>query len=151
MNSEDTIDALNTLIETCKDGEYGFRTSADRAESAALKQTLRARADGCQRSAAELHGLVIRHGGTPETSGTAAASVHRGWVSLKMALTGNKDLAVLEECEHAEEAAVAQYRDCLYKDPAPEVRAVIERQFEGAVRNHIEIRTMRDVARLVAA
>ncbi len=151
MNSEDTVDTLNTLIETCKDGEYGFRTSAERADSAALQQTLRARADGCQRAAAELHQLVTQHGGTPETGGSAGGSMHRGWVSIKTALSGNKDLAVLEECERAEDAALDQYRDCLEEDLAPEVRLVIEKQFEGAKRNHAEIKALRDQARMVAA
>ena len=31
MTNDDIIDTLNKLIETCKDGEYGFRTSADHA------------------------------------------------------------------------------------------------------------------------
>ncbi len=34
MSKDDVIDALNGLIETCKDGEYGFRTCAEHVKSA---------------------------------------------------------------------------------------------------------------------
>src|SRR5678810_541401 len=33
MTNENVIDTLNTLIETCKDGEYGFRTCAENVKS----------------------------------------------------------------------------------------------------------------------
>ena len=37
MTNENVIDTLNTLIETCKDGEYGFRTCAEHVKSAQLR------------------------------------------------------------------------------------------------------------------
>ena len=33
MDSKDVIKTLNNLIETSKDGEYGFRSSAEHAQS----------------------------------------------------------------------------------------------------------------------
>ena len=51
MTNDDIIDTLNKLIETCKDGEYGFRTSAEHAKSADLKSVFMRRSEDCQRGA----------------------------------------------------------------------------------------------------
>jgi uncharacterized protein (TIGR02284 family) len=54
---------------------------------------------------------------------------------------------MLEECERGEDAAVARYRKALKQNLPADVRAVIERQAEGAQRNHDEIKRLRDAAR----
>jgi len=51
MNTSDVIDVLNDLIETCRDGEYGFRASAEQARSSALRSNLLARASECATAA----------------------------------------------------------------------------------------------------
>ena len=42
MSNDDVVDELNDLIETCKDGEYGFRTCAEHVKSTQLRQSSRA-------------------------------------------------------------------------------------------------------------
>ena len=64
MSQDDVIDCLNTLIETSKDGEFGFRTSAEQTADAQLKQLLLQRADECRSAATELQALVRDHGGS---------------------------------------------------------------------------------------
>ncbi len=44
------IDALNDLIETSKDGEYGFRACAEEVESDAAKQLFASRAEQCRQA-----------------------------------------------------------------------------------------------------
>jgi uncharacterized protein (TIGR02284 family) len=151
MSQDDVIACLNTLIETSKDGEYGFRTSADQATDAQLKQLFLQRADECRDAATELQALVRDHGGTAEDSGTAAGAMHRGWVAVKSKLSGYTDLAVLEDVERGEDKAVGDYRDVLGKALPPGVRAVLERQFEGVKRNHAQVRALRDQARTLKA
>jgi uncharacterized protein (TIGR02284 family) len=73
-----------------------------------------------------------------------AGALHRGWVSVKTALSTQDDKAVLEECERGEDAAVARYRAALKATLPFEVRALIERQAQGARRNHDEVRALRD-------
>jgi hypothetical protein len=74
---------LNGLIETSKDGEKGFRTAADEARDPELKQIFLARAEDCAKGATQLQKIVARYGGEPETGGSVAGAVHRGWVNLK--------------------------------------------------------------------
>ena len=97
MDNDDIVDTLNDLIETSKDGEYGFRTCAERATSNELRQTFNKRAASCASAATELQALVRQHGGKAEQSGSVAGTVHRGWVSVRDAVAGTSDQSVLDE------------------------------------------------------
>ena len=149
MDTEDIVASLNTLIETSKDGEYGFRTSAEHARSGQIKQLFSTRAEGCAQAAAELQALVRQHGGEAETDGTASGTLHRGWVAVKGTLAGSSDLNMLEEAERGEDAALERYRDVLQDDTLPtDIRQLVERQYQGVKRNHEQIRNLRDQARV---
>lgn len=147
MDRKDTIDILNRLIETSKDGEYGFQSCADHARDLDLKQFFGGRATECAQASTELKQVVVALGGEPDNGGSASGAVHRGWVAIKSTLAGYTDLALLEECERGEDKAVATYRDCLKRELAPDVRALIERQLQGVKQNHDEVRARRDALR----
>lgn len=137
MDTEDIVASLNMLIETSKDGEYGFRTSAEHARSGQIKQLFSTRAEGCAQAAAELQALVRQHGGEAETDGTTSGTLHRGWVAVKGTLTGSSDLNMLEEAERGEDAALERYRDVLRDDTLPtDIRQLVDRQYQGVKRNH---------------
>jgi len=148
MDNQDVINTLNKLIETCKDGEYGFQSCAEHVHSTELRQTFAARASDCRQAAGELQTMVRTLGGKAEDDGTTAGAVHRGWVSVKGALAGFSDVAMLEECERGEDAAVGRYRKALEKDLPSTVRMLVQRQSDGAQRNHDQIRALRDQARV---
>lgn len=145
--NDDTIDTLNNLIETSKDGEYGFRSSAEAMRNAETRQLLLRRADECRQAASELQALVVSLGGTAEDSGSLAGAAHRGWVAVKGTLSGYSDLAILEETERGEDTALAAYRSAIESGLPDSVRSTVERQYEGVKRNHAQIRTLRDQAR----
>lgn len=149
VDNADVVDVLDDLLESCRDGEYGFRASAERAESPELKTLFLRHASECAAAAAELEREVRNHGGEPSSGGTMSGALHRGWVSVKAALSSNDDKAVLEECERGEDAAVARYRKALQSPLPAHVRSIVERQAQGAQRNHDEVRALRDRARAV--
>lgn len=150
MAHDDTIDALNDLIETSKDGEHGFRDAYEHAPTPPLKQIFLARADECRDAVAELQQVVNVLGGKPEDSGTLAGAARRGWASAKGALAGHTAVSILEEAERAEDVAMEHYRSALGTVDLPsDARGVIERQFDGLKRNHAQIRLLRDEARRV--
>jgi len=150
MSNDDIIDTLNDLIETCKDGEYGFHASAEYLKDPSIKQSFERRAEECRKAAAELQAEVVRLGGKAEDSGSAAGAMHRGWVAVKGTLSGYSDKAILEETERGEDTALAAYRDALEEPLPPEVRQLVERQYEGVKRNHMQVRTLRDQARAMS-
>jgi uncharacterized protein (TIGR02284 family) len=125
----EVISTLNTLIETCRDGQEGFRTAAEGVKDSELRELFRRYE--LQRSgfAGELQDEVRRLGSDPERSGSLVASFHRGWMDLRAALEGDDDRAVLSECERGEGVALETYRAALGTDMPASVRAMVERQF----------------------
>jgi uncharacterized protein (TIGR02284 family) len=144
MDNDDVVDVLNDLLETSRDGEYGFRTSAENADSAEVKALLSRRATDCASAALELEQAIRRLGGDPAEGGTAVGAMHRGWVAVKTAFATMDDKAVLQECERGEDSAVASYRKALRRALPADVRTLVERQAAGAQRNHDEVKAMRD-------
>lgn len=148
MDNNDIISTLNDLIETSKDGEEGFRTCADDVSDPQLKTFFSNRAHSCAAAAVELQDMVRAYGGNPETSGGLGGAIHRRWVDIKALLTGKDVQAVLRECVRGEEFAVTSYRRALEKSLPVEVRMVVERQYQGVLQNHDQVRSMADQYRV---
>jgi len=142
--SDNITSILNDLVETSKDGEKGFRTAAEDTKNAELQAVFLRRAQDCATGAADMQQLVVRLGGTPDERGSVAGAVHRGWVNLKATVSGRTDLAILEECERAEDVAKARYRNALEETLPEDIRVVVQRQYDGVMRNHDQIRALRD-------
>ena len=141
---DDTVSVLNELIETSKDGEKGFQKAAEDAHDAELKSVFTEGARRCREGVAELQAEVRALGGSPEKTGSATAALHRGWMSLKEAVSSRDDKAILEECERGEDYAKAQYRKALEQDLPADVRAIVDRQYQGVLANHDRVRMLRD-------
>lgn len=150
-DNNDIIDILNSLIEVSKDGEEGFRSSAENVDDPKLKAFFMRRSQEVAASVQELQELVRSLGGEPASSTSLSGALHRRWIDLKTALTSNDTLAVLNETERGEDVALATYRKAAEKDLPTHVRFVVVRQLEGAKRNHDEVKKLRDEARAQAA
>lgn len=144
MDKDEIVATLNRLIETCKDGEEGFRTCAEQTQDTALKTYFSNRAQACAASATELQAQVLLFGEEAETSSSMTGALHRGWVNLKGMLTGHDDEAILNECERGEDVALGAYREALEQDLPPNIRAIVLRQYEGVRKNHDEVRALRN-------
>lgn len=147
MDNKEIVSTLNDLIETCKDGEEGFRTCAQDISDPEMKDYFISRAQRCSTAAAELQDVVEELGGTPETSSSVSAALHRRWVDIKSAVTGKDDEAILNECERGEDVAKKSYENALSKDLPVDVRALVERQYQGVMQNHDQVKGMRNQVR----
>ena len=141
---------LNELIETSMDGANGFRKAATDAHSAELKSLFSTCAARCAEGARELQQVVKAGGGDPEKTGSVAGALHRGWINVKEAMTDRDDKALLEECERGEDYAKAQYKKALQQDLPENVRAVVQRQYDGVIANHDKVRALRESYRSAA-
>jgi uncharacterized protein (TIGR02284 family) len=136
---------LNSLIETCKDGQEGFRSASEDVSNNALKNFFHELSIERGRFGTELQRLVVTLGEDAESGGSVPGSLHRGWIDLKSALSSGDEYAILAECERGEDSAVAEYRDALEHDELPEsVHDVILRQYLGVKESHDRVRDLRD-------
>lgn len=136
------IAALNELIETCRDGQEGFRTAAEGVTRTELKTLFYDLAQERARFVGELQTDVRRLGGDPEDTGSVAASLHRGWMNIRGAVAGSDDAAIVAECERGEDTAVASYRGALEIDLPAHIRSVVERQYAEVKKAHDRIRAL---------
>ncbi|QRF61862.1 PA2169 family four-helix-bundle protein [Variovorax sp. UC122_21] len=144
ITNDEVLSILDDLLENSRDGEYGFRACADEVEDTQVKQVFENRAVQCATAAEELATLIRSLGGEVDKGGSVSGALHRGWVHVKGTLGADSALSMLEECERGEDSAVARYRKALKNDLPAEVLAVVQRQADGAQRNHDQIRDLRD-------
>lgn len=125
----EVVSTLNHLIETCRDGQEGFRTAAEGVRRADLRELFGRYSRQRAGFVGELQDEVRRLGGDPERTGSLVASLHRGWMGLRAALEGGDEHAIVGECGRGEDVAMAAYRDALGTDMPANVRSMVERQF----------------------
>jgi uncharacterized protein (TIGR02284 family) len=146
MKKENTV--LNSLIETLKDGQEGFKQAAEGVSDPKLKSLFRDYSDQRSRFATALQSEARRHGETePETSSSASGALHRGWINLKSAITGGDEHAILAECERGEDSAVEEYKKALADGLSPSAQEVVSRQFAEIKAAHDRIKGLRDAAK----
>ena len=142
MDNTKVISTLNSLIETLKDGEEGFRTAAegltDPQAKAVFQQYSRERAQMAQELQAEVRTL----GGDPEQAGSMSGSVHRGWINIKSVVTGKNDASMIAEAERGEDIAKNAYAEAIKTALPASVSAVISRQAVKVREAHDRVRSM---------
>ena len=141
-DNSDVIAILNGLIETCKDGEKGFRTAAEGITNGDLATLFLNYPKQRASFAAELQAEVSRLGGDPETGGTAIGAVHRGWIDIKSAVAGKDEGAVIAEAERGEDHAVKEYRQALEKNLPTGVQTIVENQYIHVRDAHDHVRAL---------
>jgi uncharacterized protein (TIGR02284 family) len=128
MAERSELGVLNHLLETCRDGERGFRFAVAHATEPDVKSLFTALAEERARFAEELAPHVRRLGGQASGAGTAAGAIHRGWMNLRDAMSRHHDDALLGEAERGERAAIHTYREALQGMLPPTVSDIVERQ-----------------------
>ena len=147
MTNENVISTLNTLIETNKDGQEGFKVAAEDVQNSETKSAFYEYSQQRSKFVGELQTAVRELGGDPENAGSVTGAIHRGWINIKSAVTGQDDQAILNEAERGEDAAKAAYKSALEEELPANVRAIVERQSTAVEQAHDRVRAMRDSAK----
>ena len=135
------------LLETLADGKEGFEKGAEKlddSDMSAISATFRKFSEQRAQFATELRDLAREYGDEVDSSGSVAATFHRGWMAIKDALSGSDPKGVLDAAEQGEDHAVSEYEDALAKDLSPTLRTVVERQAQAVRAAHDEVRRLRD-------
>ena len=141
-DNTDFVSVLNELVETCKDGEKGFRTAAEGISNGDLATLFMNYAEQRASFAAELQAEVRRLGGDPETGGSAIGAVHRGWIDIKSVVAGQDEGAVIAEAERGEDYAVREYRKALEKNLPTSTQMIVENQYIHVRDAHDHVRAL---------
>jgi uncharacterized protein (TIGR02284 family) len=144
ISNDDLISTLNNLIETCKDGQEGFQQSAEGVQNSQLKSLFYEFGQQRAQFAGTLQGLVRELGGDPETSSSTAGALHRGWINIKSAITGQDDSAILNEAERGEDVAKNAYKDALEENLPANIRSAVQEQYSAVQAAHDQIKALRD-------
>jgi uncharacterized protein (TIGR02284 family) len=144
----ENISTLNSLIETLKDGQEGFRQAAEAVRDSALKSLFGEYSMQRAKFAGELQNEVVRLGeAKPEENSSVAGSLHRAWINLKSAITSQDDHAILAECERGEDSALKEYQKAMEQELASPLRETVSRQYAEVKIAHDRIRNLRDAAK----
>ena len=145
----DDAKAAKELVETLKDGEKGYASAADklrdsdRPEWATTMQRLSQQRAGFWR---EIVDMGHEYGDDVDESGSVAAAVHRGWLSLKDAVSGDDPDAVLKAAETGEDHAVSEYEDALKMDLSAGFREVVVRQQADVLAARDELKALKSAS-----
>ena len=149
--TKETISTLNSVIETLKDGQEGFRQASEAVNDPQLKSLFNEYSMQRSKFAGELQSEVIQLGESdPESTSSTAGALHRAWINMKSAITSQDDHAILAECERGEDSAVAEYKKAMEADLPASIRGTISRQYAAVKAAHDQIRGLRDAAKVTA-
>ncbi len=135
------------LMQTLQDGREGYEKGAEKLTAGSapeLAATFRRYSQQRATFYDEIQQLAENYGDDLDESGSIVATLHRGWMTMKDAVTGSGPEAVLDTAEQGEDHAVADYREALDSDISAEFRSVVERQNTAVRVAHDEIRILRN-------
>lgn len=144
MQNDKAISVLNNLIQTCKDGEEGFKTAAADLKNPEIKAKFQEYSRQRAQMARELQEEVRRLGGDPEKAGSLSGSMHRRWVDVKAAITGKDDAGITAEAERGEDVAKDAYEEALKESLPPSAQTLVQKQAAQVRAAHDNVRTLRD-------
>lgn len=141
--------AAKELVETLRDGERGYQHAADKVrdgDHASWATTLDRFAAQRTEFREEIVAMGHEYGDDVDESGTATAALHRGWIALKDALTGDDPQGVLGAAVSGEDHAIGEYDKALEMDLSDGFRTVVQRQKAAVVAARDEVEALQQAS-----
>lgn len=147
MDTQKSIDLLNSLIEINNDRVEGYETAANETDAADLKSLFAELKNTSVQNLGALRSAVTELGGTPEEGTRVTGKFFRAWMDVKAALTGNNRHQILSSCEFGEDKALEVYEDILANSPTAlsgEQLSMIRSQQAALRDDHDKVKMLRD-------
>jgi uncharacterized protein (TIGR02284 family) len=129
--NQQMIAVLNRLVRICNASESGFNLAAESVKNRGLLVIFRGYAQERGRFGDELGALVRERGGEPAEGSGALAALHRGWITIKAAMTIGQlqtEKVILDEVSRGERAARDAYANALRQTLPGDIRSIVEAQ-----------------------
>jgi uncharacterized protein (TIGR02284 family) len=139
MANETISRALTDILNLNRTSVKGYQEAAEEVKDATIKSKLSEFSQQRAGFVSDLEGFARQYGieakeeTTIESVATdAAAAVHRGWINIKSAITGQDDSAVLEAAETGEATALKAYETVLGSADVPAgAKSVFQQQHDA--------------------
>ena len=142
MSTNTDLAKLDDLIVTTIDSVKGYEHAAshvDAGHTALFQELASERREVVATLQAQSHALD----GSPNDFGSAAATLHRGFENLRLALGGGEQ-ALLNEIDRGENYLDEEFSRALRDDAiSPETRQVIDRCYATVRRGHDQVNQLR--------
>ena len=149
MNTEKSIEVLNTLIEINNDRIEGYETASKETTESDLKDLFSQFSQTSKKCKEELVKEVTKLGGKPTEGTKTSGKFYRVWMDVKASLTSKDRKKILESCEFGEDAAVDVYKKVLQDstaDISKEQDILINTQYASIKADHNKVKNLRDMA-----
>ncbi len=141
----EVVDVIRDLIDTCRDGEKGFRDAADHAKRSDLKSMFLQVSSERASFARELESQLATFAPdkSEKSEGHVVGALHRAWIDTKTAL-GAGDQAILDWLEQGEDYAKAKYEKALSKGLPAGLLEIVRQQSQQVIATHDRVKALRD-------
>jgi uncharacterized protein (TIGR02284 family) len=129
MSTDEAV--TKDVLETLEDGKDGYTKGAEKLSDlgdTTMITKFRDLAGQRTRFADELQTMAKAYGDDPDRSGSVVATLHRGWMSLKDALSKDSVEAIVTTAQQGDDHAITEYEKALKEDISGGLRTVLERQ-----------------------
>ena len=144
--TESIQEAVNNVIEICRDAERCFVSAASAIDSDVFRKELlyygRERAGFASALADALEEMGIE----PLGEAPAPQSNHGGWFNMMQLNPENNVHAILSACERGEDSAVEAYSEAMSAPVPDPIAGLISAQYQVVRATYERIRDLRDTA-----
>ena len=145
MIKEQSIDALNTLIEINNDRIEGYNTASKETEDADLKTLFYQLGNTSKKCNDALINQVTTLGGKPIEGTKTTGKIYRIWMDFKAMVTGKDRTAILNSCEYGETVAIDAYDSVLNNnddDLTAEQKTMLNLQLDSIKADYSKVKSL---------
>lgn len=144
--SENIVDTLQELTEFVNDRIEGYERAVKESKNPEFQAYYRKLASQSTDFSNELNTFIRSYGGEMERDTTLKGKFYRQWMDVKAAFTDRDEEAVLGNNIYGEEWAIKAYKDALDNgNLPPEIRMVVERQYQTSLETYNQLKQMKEV------
>ncbi|MCX6350670.1 MAG: PA2169 family four-helix-bundle protein [Bacteroidetes bacterium] len=147
MNTEKTVDVLNSLIEINNERIEGYKTATKETREKDLKILFSQLIKTSQICKVDLNNEVQQLGGTPIIGIEEPTKLLRIWNDVKTALKTRDRKVILSTCEYVEDVADTTYKKTLrnhIEDFTLEQKMMLKAQYDLIKADYDKVKNMRD-------
>jgi uncharacterized protein (TIGR02284 family) len=143
MSSDTDTSTLNELIDVLEDGRNFYADAATKVERADLRALFERMARVKASILGDLRNKVVFNGEEP-SEGSFAGTVRKAYAELKASLVSDSQAEYVAQLEEFEDRILDEFRAAIQDTDDPEVRAIAGKYMPEVMRDHDEMKALKD-------